>query len=182
MPQTVTGFDSRSDRVRLVVDHVALGQVFVRVLWFSQVSILHTHCFICTLPLPEGQAVEAWESSFGIRRALDREVLVVPFFSCHRSSSASTRYMPRVAHYTKFVAPSCADMQHADFAVLPPSIILPLPIATLCAVVLCRLCSAHVLVGLTISASIPRHGQGFFSFLQTVRTAPGAREGVLSPV
>jgi len=29
MPQTVTGFDSRSDRVRFVMDHVALGQIFV---------------------------------------------------------------------------------------------------------------------------------------------------------
>jgi len=113
MPQTVIGFDSRYDCVRFVVDQVAPGQVCVRVLWFSQVTIvppmLHTHSFIYTLLLPEGQAVEAWEPSFGIPRTLDREVLP-PFVSCHRSRSASTLYMPRASHYTKFVVPSCADV------------------------------------------------------------------------
>lgn len=116
MPQTVTGFDSRSDRVRFVVDHVALGPVFVRGIWFSHVTIVppmpHTHCFICTLPFPEGQAVEAWEPSFGIRRAQDGEVLP-PFCGCHRSSSTPKWYMPRAAHCTNFVTSSCADMQHA---------------------------------------------------------------------
>jgi hypothetical protein len=171
--------------VRFVVDQVVPGQIFVWVLWFSHVSIvpsmLHIHSFIYTLLLPEGQEVEACEPSFGIRRALDREVLP-HFFSCHSSCSTSTQYMQRAAHYAKFVAPSCADVTTGHAA-------CRCYWGWLCNVAkinhfaasdchsLCWLCSALVLLDLTISASIPQQGQEFFSLLQNVQTAPGAREG-----
>jgi hypothetical protein len=75
------------------------------------------HSFIYTLLLPEGQVVKAWEPSFGTRRALDGEVLP-PFVSCLSSSCKSTRYMLRAAQYTKFVAPSCADVTTGHAACL----------------------------------------------------------------
>jgi hypothetical protein len=48
-----SGFDSRPVHVRFVLDNVALGQAFLRVLRFIHVSIipqlLHTHLFNDTL-------------------------------------------------------------------------------------------------------------------------------------
>jgi hypothetical protein len=144
MPQTVTGFDSRSDHVGFVVDQVAPGQVFVRVLWFTHVSIvppmLHTHSFIYMLLLPEGQAVEAWAPSFGTGRRWIDEYCHLP--SVVTKAAVRRRGTCRVRPTTqnlwrRLVQTSQPDMQpavvtDADSAELPTSIILPLVITTLC--------------------------------------------------
>jgi hypothetical protein len=71
-----TGFNPRSVHVIFMVDKVAMGHVFLRVLWFCLVSIitpmLHVHLHL----LPEGQMGKFWEPSrkkcpIGNRGALD---------------------------------------------------------------------------------------------------------------
>jgi hypothetical protein len=56
-------FEPRSVNVRFVVEKVALGQVFLRVLSFPPVILFHHHptfISINTLLLPEKQKGEAW--------------------------------------------------------------------------------------------------------------------------
>jgi branched-subunit amino acid transport protein len=58
LSQRKYGLEPRLVCVILVVDKVTLGQVFLRVLRFSPVSItLHIH--LCWLLLPEGEIVKA---------------------------------------------------------------------------------------------------------------------------
>ena len=54
LPPRRRGFLPRPLHVEFMVDKVAIEEVFLRVLWFSPVSIspfmLHTHLYICLLP------------------------------------------------------------------------------------------------------------------------------------
>jgi hypothetical protein len=68
--------------VRFVVDEVALGQEFLRVIRFLPSIPLHQNStlFIYKLLLPEGQTGEAW-GTFKNGSALDRKVFYLFFKS-----------------------------------------------------------------------------------------------------
>jgi len=86
-----TGFDPRSVHVRLVVDRMALGQVFLRILRFfpclyHSISAAYSSSFTrCSYQDKESKSgnLPKKHCFFGSRGLLDRKVLPLPLLTLH---------------------------------------------------------------------------------------------------